>query len=66
MLCPRLLLGVDVPGLRPGSLPGPVEHQQAWNPFQYKQGLVYLEIISGDCPMCLSACSEIKVREVGH
>lgn len=31
----------------------------------YKQGLVYLEIISRDCHMCLSTCSRDKSQGGG-
>lgn len=60
--------GCASPGLCPGleSLSVPTEHDQAGSPLWYKQGLVYLERISRDSRLCLSACLEIKVREVGQ
>lgn len=47
----------------PGSgVPGLVLGREL---FWYKQGLVYLEIISRDCHMCLSTCSRDKSQGGG-
>lgn len=60
--------GSQSPGLHsasvsPGSgVPGLVLGREL---FWYKQGLVYLEIISRDCHMCLSTCSRDKSQGGG-